>query len=80
MQKIMFNCRGAMLIYDTALEKYEIRREGSAKKEFSNPLIAWRSYWETVDGIMMRRIGDTLEKQRKNRFTGEPETTLFEEN
>lgn len=35
-----------------------------------NPLQAWTSFIDHIDGRMRRRIWDKLEQQGKNRYTG----------
>ena len=46
----------------------------TASQPIANPLQAWTSYAELTDCLMRRRIGSALEKQGKNRFTGEEDT------
>lgn len=36
-----------------------------------NPIVAWNMYSEMVDIHMRKRIGDFLESQGKNRWTGD---------
>ena len=38
-----------------------------------NPILAWDKYHTLVDKHMRKRIGDMLELQGKNRYTGEVE-------
>lgn len=37
---------------------------------YENPLEAWTQFIDTVDCRVRRRIGDLLETQGKNRYTG----------
>lgn len=46
--------------YDTLLERSE------------NLLIAWNRLESAWEGAMRRKIGDELERQGRNRYTGEP--------
>lgn len=40
-----------------------------------NPILAWRRFIGMVDDRVMRRIGDYLESQGRNRYTGELKTS-----
>lgn len=47
-----------------------IDREPDAGGSYVNTLEAWTRFIDTVDCRVRRRIGDLLEKQGKNRYTG----------
>lgn len=44
--------------------------EPDAGGSYVNPLEAWTRFIDTVDCRVRRRIGDLLETQGKNRYTG----------
>lgn len=46
--------------------------EPEPRGDFENPLEAWDCFMNIVDTRVRRRIGDMLEKQGKNRYTGLP--------
>ena len=69
--KILYKCREV----DLALQddEYFVRIEGEAARGcFRNPIMAWSCFIDVLDGRVRRRIGDMLEQEGKNRFTGEP--------
>lgn|GEM_PF-1231856 len=41
-------------------------------REYENPIEAWSNYIMTVDALLRRRLGDKLEAEGKNRYTGQP--------
>lgn len=41
-----------------------------SKLEFENPLEAWSVYLMRADALLRRRMGDKLEAEGKDRFTG----------
>lgn len=45
--------------------------ESLAGCEAGNPLGAWRRFIDRLDAAGRRRIGDVLERQGRNRYTGE---------
>ena len=47
-----------------------IEGEPDAGRTFENPLEAWTLFIDLLDSRVRRRIGDMLEKQGKNRYTG----------
>lgn len=53
-------------------DKYFVTIDGAPEDggEFSNPLEAWTRFIELIDMRVRRRIGDLLEKQGFNRYTG----------
>jgi len=67
--------------HDTESNKYDVLlgcepKEGggytfSNKREYENPLEAWSNYIMSVDSLLRRRLGDKLEAEGKNRYTGE---------
>ena len=67
--KTMYQTHDIALLYDKDRDRYTVKSPGG-KKTFSNPLEAWDGYWNKVDMLMRKRIGDMLEKQGKNRFSG----------
>lgn len=77
MPKTMFSNRGILLQYDVVNDNYIIIN-GTSHKEIKNPLLAWREYIEKVDNMVTKQIGDMLEKQGKNRYTGLPDIKLKE--
>lgn len=44
--------------------------EPDAGGSYENPIEAWTQFIDTVDCRVRRRIGDLLETQGKNRYTG----------
>ena len=53
--------------------EYFVTIEGEgARARFTNPVLAWSCFVDVLDGRVRRRIGDMLEKEGKNRYTGEP--------
>lgn len=63
-----------MAEYDPETEEYSVSSEdGEVELEQpGNPLYAWAVWIGLLDGRMRRKIGDALEAQGKNRWTGEP--------
>ena len=53
-------------------ERYVVSIDGEPDtgRSYVNPLEAWTQFIDTVDCRVRRRIGDLLEKQGKNRYTG----------
>lgn len=43
-----------------------------AECKSENPLEAWTRFIDLLDARVRRRIGDELERDGKNRYTGEP--------
>ncbi len=41
-----------------------------SKLEYENPLEAWSVYIMRADALLRRRLGDKLEAEGKNRYTG----------
>lgn len=52
--------------------KYFVTIDGAPDDggEFNNPLEAWTRFIDLIDMRVRRRIGDLLEKQGFNRYTG----------
>lgn len=70
---------GAVVLYE--LREVHLRQIGGryavtvdgepdAGGEYENPLEAWTHFVDLIDGRVRRRIGDLLERQGKNRYTG----------
>ena len=70
MKQTMYTCRGVTLATDgdAYIVTFPHEREAEA---FANPIKAWATYWDAVDCAVRRRIGDMLEAEGKNRYTGE---------
>lgn len=49
---------------------YIVEQTGKETQTFDNPLIAWNYFWGVVDFQTRKRIGDTLERQGRCRYTG----------
>lgn len=68
-KRLLFKLREFSLSFDG--EMYVVRIDGEPEERFFfNLLEAWRAFWETLDCRVRRRIGDMLEKQGRNRYTG----------
>ena len=70
MTKEMFSIRGITLEYDASTEGYIVKKNGVRSYISKNPIEAWSVYIDTVDTTVRKQIGDMLEKQGKNRYTG----------
>lgn len=57
-------CKEVHKIVDEALEKTKRRTS------YENPLEAWSMFTDEIDRIGRRMIGDKLESEGKNRYTG----------
>lgn len=73
--QILFSNRGYLLLYDTIQKQYIFDRLGN-KTTYDNPIHAWNDYSQSLDIYMRKVIGDKLEKEGKNRYTGLPEEKL----
>ena len=68
---ILYALREVQLI--KAGNKYivAVNEEPEKTAKFDNPLLAWAHFVDLIDVRVRRRIGDMLEKEKKNRYTGE---------
>lgn len=78
--KVMFNNRGLMLMYEETTDTYIIQSPKTERQRYDNPLTAWSDYITMLDVIVRRQIGDKFESENKNRYTGEPETAVSNNN
>ena len=62
--------RGISMQYCQDSNKYIVTVK-STNKEYDNPLEAWSTYLTLIDIAGRRYIGNMLDKQGKNRYTGE---------
>lgn len=62
--------RGISMQYCQDSNKYIVTVK-STSKEYDNPLEAWSTYLTLIDIAGRRYIGNMLDKQGKNRYTGE---------
>jgi hypothetical protein len=46
----------------------------SACAEEKNPIVAWDVFISRLDSSVRRNLGDQMERNGRNRYTGEPET------
>ena len=62
----------------TELQKYVDDAMDSALSactaEKENPLVAWNVFINRLDSEVRRKLGDDLECNGRNRYTGEPQT------
>lgn len=73
-EKVLYKCRDVMLIQDSGgVYRVCTGGAGDTPRGFENPLEAWSCFIDTLDGRVRRRIGDMLENEGKNRYTGAPE-------
>lgn len=68
-EKVLYQCREVQLLQSGRAYVVEIAGEGP-RGEFANPLEAWSCFIDILDGRVRRRIGDMLERQGLDRFTG----------
>lgn len=68
--KILYKCREVELAAVGKKFIVNIASEGERGK-FSNPISAWNCFIDVLDGRVRRRIGDMLEQDGRNRYTGE---------
>lgn len=67
--QIMYQCAGVAYIY--ADGSYCIHKDGRpVRKNIDNPIAAWSIFFDLVDQSVRRRIGNMLEKDGRNRYTG----------
>ncbi len=52
--------------------QYVVNIDGEPEAEgiYENPIEAWTRFIDSADSRVRRRIGDLLEKQGRNRYTG----------
>ncbi|MEG0273248.1 MAG: hypothetical protein RR639_04230 [Hydrogenoanaerobacterium sp.] len=68
--KLLYHCREVTLLQHG--DEYLVHSGDSGKAiSFTNPLEAWSCFIVTLDCHVRRRIGDMLEHEGKNRYTGE---------
>lgn len=68
--KVMFNNRGLLLFYDEDADRYIVRSQAE-QRIYDNPLLAWSDYITALDITVRKQIGNLMEKQHRNRYTGE---------
>lgn len=68
---VLYKCREVMLIQRGGGYYVYAGDSEDAHASFANPLTAWACFIDVLDGRVRRRIGDMLEKDGKNRYTGE---------
>lgn len=61
-------CKEVHRIVDEALDKTKHRTS------YENPLEAWSMFTDEIDRIGRRMIGDKLEAEGKNRYTGKDDS------
>lgn len=71
-----YNFDGYIFAYEKSTDTYIVKRPGGKTVKYQNPIEAWTYYVTIFDVAVRNRIGDMLEKQGKNRYTGFPEVTL----
>lgn len=71
MKKVLYRIREISLSFDGDFYTVEVEDLPELLRDFKNPLEAWTYFIDTVDGRVRRRIGDMLERQGRNRYTGE---------
>lgn len=68
--KPLYKCREVELVQEGCA--YIVRIAGEETRgSFTNPLLAWGCFIDVLDGRVRRRIGDMLEREGKNRYTGQ---------
>jgi len=77
-KKLMYECAGVKLIYEKTMNRYTVSSAGTTYNT-SNPLEAWCTYWNRVDSVMRRKIGNLLEKQGLNRYSGEEQLSMTDQ-
>ncbi len=68
--KVMFNNRGVLLLYDENTNTYIVQAKAE-QRIYDNPLIAWNDYITVLDSAVRKQIGNLMESQHRNRYTGE---------
>lgn len=71
-----YNFDGYVFAYDKTTNKFIVRLPKKTQIEYDNPIEAWTSYVSLFDIAVRKRIGDMLEKQGKNRYTGLDEVKI----
>ena len=73
MRKPCFRYQHIVMEYDPDDQTYRVwnGQEEMELDDPENPLEAWKVWNGLLDGYMRRRIGDALEAQGKNRWTGQ---------
>lgn len=69
--KLLYKCREVEMRLLNGKYFVGIEDEGN-RAVFFNPILAWSFFVDVLDGRVRRRIGDMLEQEGKNRYTGEP--------
>jgi len=75
MNKQILSVRGLIMFYNTQTKMYYIIGSDT-EEEFENPLECWNEYRDKLDEIMKKRIGDALEKEGRDRYTGAYQQTF----
>ncbi len=68
--KVMFNNRGLLMLYDESTNMYIVQSKAE-QRIYDNPLIAWNDYITALDNMVRKQIGNLMEKQHRDRYTGE---------
>ncbi len=67
-------------MYDETTDTYIIHSPTTERQKYDNPLTAWSDYITMLDVMVRRQIGNKFEAENKNRYTGETEAVISNDN